>query len=122
LVAASSDSLLGVSQSTQSIGSTLSLDAIVFNYPAGISEVFYMKDDIISYPNPASDFLNIKSKSGNKAKAQLFDISGRLVATEELVYGAAKIDLTRFENGLYICNVTDENNKVVYTEKVTVSK
>ena len=122
LVAASSDSLLGVSQSTQSIGSTLSLDAIVFNYPAGISEVFYMKDDIISYPNPSSDFLNIKSKSGNKAKAQLFDISGRLVATEELVYGAAKIDLTRFENGLYICNVTDENNKVVYTEKVTVSK
>jgi hypothetical protein len=122
IIALSSDSLAGVSQSTQSVGSTLSLDAIVFNYPVGISEVFYMNDDIISYPNPSTDFLNIKSKSGNKAKAQLFDISGRLVATEELVYGAAKIDLTCFENGLYICNVTDENNKVVYTEKVTVSK
>jgi len=121
IFAISSDSLAGF-PSIQSVGSTLSLDAIVFNYPAGISEVFYMKDDIISYPNPASDFLNIKSKSGNKSQAQLYDISGRLVATEELVYGVAKIDLTRFENGLYICKVTDENNNVVYTEKVTVSK
>jgi len=121
IFAISSDSLAGF-PSIQSVGSTLSLDAIVFNYPAGISEVFYMKDNIISYPNPASDFLNIKSKSGNKSQAQLYDISGRLVATEELVYGVAKIDLTRFENGLYICKVTDENNNVVYTEKVTVSK
>ncbi len=122
IVAASSDSLLGVSQSSQFIGSTLSLDAIVFNYPAGISEVFYMKDDIIAYPNPATEYLTVKSKSGNEAKAQLFDISGRLVTSEELIYGSAKIDLSRFENGLYICKVIDENNKVVFTEKITVSK
>jgi hypothetical protein len=122
IIALSSDSLAGVSQSTQYVGSTLSLDAIVFNYPAGISEVFYMNNDVILYPNPASDFLTVKSKNGDKAKAVIYDISGRLISNEELVYGVAKIDLTKFENGLYICKVIDENNKIIFTDKFTVSK
>jgi hypothetical protein len=122
IVAASSDSLLGISQSSQYVGSTLSIDAIVFNYPAGISEVFYMNNDVILYPNPASDFLTIKSKNGDKAKSLIYDISGRLISTDELIYGVAKIDLTKFENGLYICKVIDENNKIIFTDKFTVSK
>ena len=122
IIALSSDSLAGVSQSTQYVGSTLSLDAIVMNYPFGISEVFYMKDDVIIYPNPAYDFITVKSKNGDKAKAVIYDISGRLVLTEELIYGSAKVDLSTLENGLYFCKVIDQNNKIIFTDKFTVSK
>jgi hypothetical protein len=73
------------------------------------------------YPNPTSDILNIKNGSNQSLNVniELYDISGRRVYknTTEL-NTTLQINVSTFEAGVYLLNITDRNNNTTITKRV----
>lgn len=65
------------------------------------------------YPNPANDFITIEldDKSVTIKKLEIFNASGHLVfENSKNTTSSIKIDVSDFENGLYIANIYDHEN------------
>jgi len=67
------------------------------------------------YPNPANEVLNINSRGfTNNIKVKVFDASGRLVYDEvwltNHIYNTNRIDISNFENGMYLIQISDDYN------------
>lgn len=60
------------------------------------------ENDIIVFPNPTSDFVNIKSKFAKIGRIELYDNLGRLVAFYD---NNGTLDFTSFENGVYFAKI-----------------
>ena len=64
--------------------------------------------DIMIYPNPAKDLVNIKFNSPNeKLLMEIYDLSGRLVHSEEIA-GDITINISSLEDGVYNCLLKGE--------------
>jgi hypothetical protein len=74
------------------------------------------------YPNPAATVINFATTSPEATKVIAFDVTGKLVATEVLEMGKAKMNLTNLSSGMYIYHVVDKNNLVLKSDKFNVSK
>jgi hypothetical protein len=70
--------------------------------------------DITMYPNPANDVVYLDGLRGD-CTIMLFDMSGRIVSAEE---NTNMLDLSFFENGIYIVDVKDENGVTVFSDKL----
>ncbi|UHO36954.1 T9SS-dependent M36 family metallopeptidase [Chryseobacterium capnotolerans] len=98
-----------------------------FNIPEdcaslGTEEVTSLKDNKISiYPNPAKDefFIDFPSKTLGKVSVELYDMSGKLVSSEDKISPENKkaISTSRLINGTYIVKVKglgfEANSKVI---------
>jgi hypothetical protein len=56
------------------------------------------------YPNPTTDFIRINTESVI-SRLSIFDISGRLVFENNAYSSDSKIDLGKFQNGIYTIKV-----------------
>jgi len=65
------------------------------------------EDEILIYPNPTTDIINIAAK--NDIKVDITNLLGEIVLTIE---NANQIDLSPFSNGIYIFNITYNNTKI----------
>lgn len=78
-----------------------------------------------AFPSPASETLKVSYKfpSNWAAQAQLFDVNGRVVATNafEGANGEITFDLTNINTGVYFLQITSDNTQV-YSGKVNVVK
>lgn len=74
------------------------------------------------YPNPAATVINFATTSPEATKVVAFDVTGKVVATEVLEMGKAKMNLTNLSSGMYIYHVIDKNNQVLKSDKFNVSK
>ncbi|MGZ4060225.1 MAG: T9SS type A sorting domain-containing protein, partial [Bacteroidia bacterium] len=79
-----------------------------------------LESTVLIYPNPADNNVNIDLGNSYKenTKLNLYDIQGKLVCHFENVKDELiKIDLTNFENGIYILNIVSDkvakNYKIV---------
>lgn len=61
-------------------------------------------DDIVIYPNPASDKLNIVSENPVKT-VQIFNLQGQLVQT---AHHANEVEVSHLSAGMYICRITTD--------------
>ena len=80
------------------------------------------QQDIYIYPNPANEFLNIHA-NGNDILEQIdiFNTAGQLVSSVKVENSNHKeIDLTHFQNGLYLARVVSYNG--ISTSKFKVVK
>lgn len=75
------------------------------------------------YPNPAvtSFSLNFSTQASQTAKVSIVDLMGRIVMTSQSVQTNQPVDVSRLSNGVYLVNITDENNKSVM-KKLVVAK
>ncbi len=76
---------------------------------AGVSESF--NENVILYPNPASNTLSIKF-TGNSGRAvfELFDMQGRKLVSQE-VSTKEQINLNHLSSGSYIYTISIDGNK-----------
>jgi len=72
------------------------------------------KTQINIFPNPTSDFINIKSNDEIKF-IKIYDIKGSLVKTENISGKTSKIDISPFPKGNYIISV--ETKSGIETKK-----
>lgn len=78
------------------------------------------KNKIALYPNPASDKLFINITGTQNASVSIFDITGKKVAQHQLGEKVNNINITSLAGGMYVYQVTDENNSVLKTDKFIV--
>jgi len=95
--------------------------AIVINNWTGVNLQSNPDVSISISPNPASGHIVVNT-SGANSILSLYDISGRKVSEQKLVKNNNIIDVTSFNDGLYIYLVTDENGASVKTGKLIIQK
>jgi ASPIC/UnbV protein/type IX secretion system substrate protein/VCBS repeat protein len=114
------------------IGSATEIDKLVITWPSGTIDVINNpsidgtvsinegafpltiteaeSDAFVIYPNPASDIINIKSKSNDAIiKAEIFDLTGKLILRKESVNNT--IPVNTLSSGIYIMKVLDVNGQ-----------
>lgn len=74
-------------------------------------------NNILCWPNPASDFLNISSDD-RIVKIEIYDITGRKIYNETANTNKLKIDINNFAPGLYLIEVRTRNQN--YSNKFVV--
>ena len=70
------------------------------------------------YPNPASEFINIDSKKSFSFTAKLYDLFGKLISSH---INSNKINISAFNEGLYLLEISDQNSNQKRIEKIIVS-
>lgn len=87
---------------------------------AGVTTTVTSSDDVVLFPNPAREAVNVifDSKAGVKTIA-IYNLIGKLVGP---VYkpssnGSAKIDLNEMPNGVYFLRLMDGQGQVVSTRR-----
>jgi hypothetical protein len=81
-----------------------------------------VKDDEFStyfslYPNPASTFINIQSKSVEVTKAQIYNLTGQLVLDQDGL-NKSGIDVSNLAKGIYILKLSSADNQ--YSRKIVI--
>lgn len=65
------------------------------------------------YPNPVSSILTIESSQSINGEIEIFDVNGKLLKTLKAKGETVSIDVSAFENGVYILNFELNGQKVV---------
>lgn len=77
------------------------------------------RDDIVIYPNPASDYLIIKSTQYiSNTMLSIYDIKGSLVYTNKVNGNTISLDLQEFKEGVYILRML--SNHINFTDKIII--
>jgi hypothetical protein len=77
------------------------------------------------YPNPATQFINIKlfGDGARKFTIEMINLSGTIVSTMTLdfitqYYYIQQIDVTRLSNGFYFVRITSDDSKIMRVFKI----
>lgn len=90
------------------------------------TEIGLRKDEVLVYPSPASDVLNIYFSDLQTVDVQLFNASGQLVLEQENVQSGELVDISFLPNssavaeGLYFYQFRNEKNEVIHTGKLMI--
>jgi len=110
-------------QSTLGGTSTQTLVTIYKDYvTASINDVQKTSIDLNVFPNPSYSFVNFNTTSLEATKIIAYDLTGKMVVTELVEFGKAKMNVQTLSNGLYLYTIIGKNNQVLITGKFNVSK
>lgn len=82
------------------------------------NDIQFNQNDIVIFPNPAKNFINITNISNSKI--EIYDIYGSLIKTENIKTNSTKLDTQNFPNGTYFIKIL-KNDKVT-NHKFTIVK
>jgi len=88
----------------------------------GVKENQKTAIELTVFPNPTSSFVNFSTQSLEATKVNAIDLTGKIVATEVMEMGKAKMNISLLAAGVYMYQVTDRNNQTLATGKFNVSK
>ena len=85
----------------------------------GLEEAICINLNLYAYPNPTTDFLNLKVEKYKTANLsyQLYDMNGKLFENKKVEDNETTISMENFFPGTYFLKVID-NNKEVKTFKI----
>lgn len=85
------------------------------------NSIILSRNDLIIYPNPLIDILNIKLENySGKLEAKLIDLNGKVVQTNLVsdFNGHCSFSVTNLAKGIYILMVNGD--KIAYTQKISI--
>ena len=93
-----------------------------------LNEIENVKNNVIVYPNPANDFVNIAYKSttaGQPVEISVTDMTGKVVYFKKVVNSSIGtnvfgFDTAAFTNGIYVVNVSSNEGNA--TRKLSIQK
>ncbi len=85
--------------------------------PSLAVENISMLDNVNVYPNPSTGNVTISNDNGTENTITVFDISGKQI-TSKTSNTATTLDLSSFGAGVYVVEITNDNNKK--TERVVI--
>jgi hypothetical protein len=88
----------------------------------GINESQKSEIQLSVFPNPATNFINFTTVSTEAAKVIAYDVTGKIIATELMEMGKAKLNTSTLASGVYIYHVIGKNNQTLTTGKFNVTK
>ena len=81
--------------------------------PAGLNEFGLRKDEIIIYPNPAKDFIRIKTDITEAAWYNIYNISGQLILSGNINGPYPRIKLPQLPAGLYVFQLENKSPQLI---------
>ena len=103
-------------------GSTMYVDGLMLEYPAGIQQVLMPEVAVNTYPNPASDILNVDlSKEVKNGAFVIYNSVGKLVGSYQASGLKNSITLSALPNGLYYFRLT-EGKQLLNTGSFVINK
>ena len=80
----------------------------------GIPEAKDINLSVLVYPNPTTNYLQLKVKSEKLESLtyQLFDMNGRLLQNEKLTTKQTQIDMSNYVSSTYFVKVLDKNKEI----------
>lgn len=83
------------------------------------AELFSIKLNMLVYPNPTTDVLNLSIKENELSDIsyQLIDFNGRVIKSSPISNQDTTITMTEYQKAIYILNVT-QNNSIIKTFKI----
>lgn len=88
----------------------------------GLNEIEKNQVAVNLFPNPASDQINFHANSALASKAQIFDVTGKLITEIPFENNKAKADVNSLNAGVYFYSIVDKNKQVLNRGKFTVGK
>ncbi len=82
---------------------------------------YISKDNISIFPNPTSGLVNIESESINNATIKIYNLLGKVVASEIALSNYKSLNLNYLPNGTYFIQISDDKGNI-YSEKLILSK
>jgi len=84
-----------------------------------VNDLTNQNEEIIVYPNPSKDFINVYNKNFEFDNYSIIDLNGRIVYKEKVKSSkTTNIDISDLQNGLYFLNI----HKGSYQKTVKFSK
>ncbi|MES2566470.1 MAG: T9SS type A sorting domain-containing protein [Bacteroidota bacterium] len=126
-ISASKAPLFSIQTSTiNAIAQPTSTQTVVYVQPnysvVGVTESSKTDIQLTVFPNPTSSFINFSTASLEASKVMVYDLTGKMMATEMIENGKSKMNAGNFAGGVYMYLISDKNNQVLTTGKFTVSK
>jgi hypothetical protein len=108
---------------TANAGTVLYIDDLNFSGLAGINELPPNLVSINTFPNPASDYLNIDAewKAPVRATISIIDVNGKLLQSIPMTNSTQRIDVSYLANGNYFYELMDDRGNKLYAAKFSVS-
>jgi hypothetical protein len=92
------------------------IESSSFRVSNGLSSTrFDVSSGLMIYPNPASTFVQIETKSNEQFNLELFDMSGKRLYQTEMI-GKASLDLNAYSTGIYFIKIGNASMSI--TKKI----
>jgi hypothetical protein len=88
----------------------------------GMKDAKPLATELSVYPNPASSVINFSTMSMEAYKVTVYDVTGKVIATELFEESKSKLNISSLNNGMYLYTVSGKNNQVLNTGKFNVSR
>lgn len=75
-----------------------------------LDEMIKETDNVLIYPNPAADQINIRVKNNNYKTYTISDVLGKIILSGNLNSTEESISINDLENGIYFILLTDKSN------------
>ncbi|WP_066219908.1 T9SS type A sorting domain-containing protein [Formosa haliotis] len=84
----------------------------VLNYSLSIKNES-LNNDILMFPNPTTDILNVEIKQEGSAQVEVFSLTGQKVISKFMKKGMSQLDLSQLLNGMYIVKIESDSGTQV---------
>ncbi len=78
----------------------------------GVNDVVNPKASISIYPNPASNYFDIKSSEKTKLDVRVFNTNGKMVLSD-IYQNDSRVDIAQLSAGVYIVVINNQSFKIV---------
>ena len=95
-----------------------------FVYPAstvGVKENNISEIELKAYPNPANTSLYVSTETTDAKTIEIIDLTGKILEVATFTDGKLKLDVSKYNTGLYLYRVTGSNKQSLKTGKFTVT-
>jgi hypothetical protein len=101
-------------------GLSKSATFIATKVPTGVVNVSKVDDDIVLYPNPAKDDLNVIFDPNSDVKnIAVYNLIGKIVSIYKVNGNNAKLNVSNVPSGIYFVRLLDGQGRVIATRKFT---
>lgn len=84
-----------------------------------IKDITDIKNTISVFPNPTQEFAIVKfNKLLKLVRYNLYDLSSKVIQSEEITSNETKIDLSEFAQGTYLLKIVQSNGQTIQTFKI----
>ncbi len=122
IISSAGYNLVNFMGSAGQVGSTMYVDDLMLEYPAGIQQVLMPEVNVTVYPNPAADVLNISlSKEVKGGTLAVYNGAGKQVATYGVTQVANSVPVYSLVNGTYYYRLMS-GNEILNTGSFIIKK
>lgn len=92
------------------------------SHTTGVEDPTSVENHISVYPNPANEKLYFNGEFDGSSSMDIFDITGKQVASHTLPQGTTNIDVSNLSKGLYIYQIVSADNDIIGKGKLQIAR